>query len=451
MEDGGKLFDLAVIGAGPGGARAAGLAAKRGLSVVLFEKDRTGGTCLNAGCIPAKYLIGAAHDLERIRMMTRDGMLRGSGEFSFRAIQRGKDEAVGRLRRGEESSLDALGVKRISGSAKLLPGKRIECGGTVYNAKNIIIATGSEPVRLNIPGAEYLSDSTEMLSLSKVPARLTVIGAGVIGLEFASLYASFNSAVTVVEAAGALLPADPPEAASLLRHELEARGIRFIFGAKAEKVEKTAEGLVLTLNTGSGKETLTSDALLCAVGRRPVCDCVSDGCGVEFDRRGGIVTDEKMRTAAEGIYAVGDVRGGTMLAHAAYADAQTAIADITGEGAVPDMNSVPRCVYTDPGYAAVGMTPAAAKEKGYDPEVRKTPFSAIGMAHASRDTRGACFAVSDKGSGVCLGFFLVGTGVHELIDVCAFAVSNGWRREDWERHVAAHPTLSEMIRDTALR
>ena len=446
-----KIFDIAVIGAGPGGSRAAELAAKKGLSVVLFEKDKTGGTCLNAGCIPAKYLIGAAHDLERIRMMTRDGMLRGSGEFSFRAIQRGKDAAVDRLRRGEESSLDSLGVTRVRGSAKLLPGKRIECGGSVYQAKKIIIATGSEPVRLNIPGAEYLSDSTDMLSLSKVPARLTVIGAGVIGLEFASLYASFNSSVTVVEAVDALFPADLPEAASLLRRELETRGIRFLFGAKAGGLEKTVEGLVLSVNTGSERITVTSDAVLCAVGRRPVCDCVADGCGVEFDRRGGIITNEKMRTAADGIYAVGDVRGGTMLAHAAYADAQIAIADITGEGAIPDTNAIPRCVYTDPGYAAVGLTPAAAKEKGFDPVLKKTPFSALGMAHASRDTRGACFAVTDKISGACLGFFLVGTGVHELIDVCAFAVSDGWKREDWERHIAAHPTLSEIVRDTALR
>ena len=443
-----KQFDLAVIGAGPGGARAAGLAAKRGLSVVLFEKDKTGGTCLNAGCIPAKYLIGAAHDLERIRMMTLDGMLRGSGEFSFRAIQRGKDAAVERLRRGEESSLDSLGVTRVRGSAKLLPGKKIECGGSIYQAKNIIIATGSEPVRLNIPGAEYLSDSTEMLSLSKVPARLTVIGAGVIGLEFASLYASFNSTVTVVEATGALLPNDLPEASSLLKHELEARGIRFIFGAK---VEKAADGLALTVNTRSGKEAITSDAVLCTVGRRPVCDCGAEERGVEFDKRGGIITDEKMRTTADGIYAIGDVRGGTMLAHAAYADAQIAVADITGEGAIPDANAIPRCVYIDPGYAAVGLTPAAAKEKGYEPVLKKTPFSALGMAHASRDTRGACFVVSDKKNGVCLGFFLVGTGVHELIDVCAFAVSNGWRREDWEKHISAHPTLSEIIRDTALR
>lgn len=446
-----KQFDLAVIGAGPGGARAAELAAKRGLSVVLFEKDKTGGTCLNAGCIPAKYLIGAAHDLERIRMMTRDGMLRGSGEFSFRAIHRGKDAAVERLRRGEESSLDSLGVTRVRGSAKLLPGKKIECGGSIYQAKNIIIATGSEPVRLNIPGAEYLFDSTDMLSLSKVPARLTVIGAGVIGLEFASLYASFNSTVTVVEAADALLPNDLPEASSLVKRELEARGIRFIFGAKAEKVEKTAEGLALTVNTRSGKERITSDAVLCAVGRRPVCDCAAAECGVEFDRRGGIITDANMRTTAEGIYAVGDVRGGTMLAHAAYADAQTAIADIAGEGTIPDANAIPRCVYTDPGYAAVGLTPAAAKEKGYEPVLKKTPFSALGMAHASRDTRGACFVVSDKKSGVCIGFFLVGTGVHELIDVCAFAVSSGRRREDWETHISAHPTLSEIIRDTALR
>ena len=142
----------------------------------------------------------------------------------------------------------------------------------------------------------------------------------------------------------------------------------------------------------------------------------------------------------------------SLLANAyTYADAETAIADITGEGAIPDADAIPRCVYTDPGYAAVGLTPAAAKEKGFDPEVKKTPFSALGMAHASRDTRGACFAVSDKKSGACLGFFLVGTGGHELIDVCAFAVSNGWKREDWERHVAAHPTLSEIIRDTALR
>jgi len=450
MEDK-KLYDLAVIGAGPGGARAAELAAKRGLSVVLFEKDKTGGTCLNAGCIPAKYLIGAAHDLERIRMMTRDGMLRGSGEFSFRAIQRGKDAAVERLRRGEESSLDSLGVTRIRGSAKLLPGKTVECGGTVYSAKNIIIAAGSEPVRLNIPGAELMTDSTGMLSPERVPARLTVIGAGVIGLEFASLYASFNSSVTVVEAADALLPNDLPEAATILKRELETRGIRFIFGANAEKVEKTADGLVLTVNNRSGKETIASDAVLCAVGRKPVCDCVSEGCGIEFDKRGGIITDDKMRASADGIYAVGDVRGGTMLAHAAYADAQIAIADITGEGAIPDTNAIPRCVYTDPGYAAVGMTPATAKEKGFEPVLKKTPFSALGMAHASRDTRGACFAVSDKKSGVCLGFFLVGTGVHELIDVCAFAVSKDWRRGDWETHIAAHPTLSEIIRDTALR
>lgn len=444
-------FDLAVIGGGPGGYSAAIAAAKRGLRVALYEDVRIGGTCLNVGCIPTKYLLSAAQELENIRRMQADGFLRSSGEFSFKAIQRGKNAAVEKIVGGVEVLLGAVGVTRVTGTAVLRPGKKIECDGVTDEAGSILIATGSEPVRLRLPGAELMSDSTAALSLTRVPPRMICVGGGVIGLEFASLFASYGSEVTILEALPGLMPAELPEAAAFLHRELTARGIRILTGAALSEVRKNGDALTALFMKENKSFSADADFILCAVGRRPCLRGIDDAAlGIELTERGAIRTDDGMRTTAEGIYAIGDVTGRTMLAHAAYAEADTAVANILGGSEDVDFSALPRCVYTSPAFAAVGMTPAQAEAAGKKVKIGKFSYAASGMANAIREITGAVYAVCDAETTETLGFTVVGHDACELIAAAQIAVEQHYTSADWQRHIAAHPTLSEMLKEAAL-
>ncbi|MDO4572919.1 MAG: dihydrolipoyl dehydrogenase [Clostridia bacterium] len=452
-----RRFDLLVIGGGPGGYSAAIAAAKAGLSVALFERESLGGTCLNVGCIPTKYLLDKAATMEKVRALTEGGVFREAGSFSFKKIQEGKSAAVKRLTGGVAQLLKANDVAVINGEARLLPGIKAECAGEEYRGKNAIIATGSAPVRIPIPGAEHALDSTAALALGKVPPRFAVIGGGVIGLELASAYASFGSEVTVIELMDALLPNELPQAAKQLTRALAKRGIKIETSAAVQSIEKQGAELrvryekAASKNGAEGKMQYTdADAVLMGVGRRAsLAGIDAVALGLALNRDGSVKTDARMRTSAEGIYAVGDAAGGYQLAHAAYAEAEAAVADILGRGYDVDFSVLPRCVYTMPCFAAVGITEADAQKRGIRTAIGSFPYEANGMALAE-GASGTVYSIMDANSKATIGVQIVGENAAELIGFASLAVKNAMTAAEWERTIVAHPSLSEMLKEAAL-
>ena len=451
-----KEYDVIVVGGGPGGYTAACALARAGKRVCLFEADRLGGTCLNVGCIPTKYLLDKAAALDRIRVLTGEGILRGAGEYSMRAIVRGRDAVTDRLRGGVEGMLRSAGVEVISRRAELHEGLRVSDGEGEYRASDIIIATGSSPFCPPFPGAELCHDSTSALtpnaltSDGRLPRRLAVIGGGVIGLELGSAYLSFGSQVTVIEALPDILTGELPEAASRVRRGLEARGMKFVCSSRVERVEKTQDACApLRVCTSAG--VLEADAVLTAVGRRPRLSGIdADKLGLALNR-GGIAVDAHMRTSLRHVYAIGDVTGGMMLAHAAYAEAEAAVrAILEGDSAAPvDISVLPRCVYSSPALAAVGLSPAQAAERGIEVSVGRADYAANGMALAEGES-GCAFAVTDKKSTRLIGFWAVGAGAYEIIAAATLAVKQGMTVKDWKNTIVAHPTLSETLKEAVL-
>lgn len=440
-----KKFDVIVIGGGPGGSAAAMALAKAGRAVCLFEGDKVGGTCLNVGCIPTKYLLDRAAALEKIRKCTEEGILRGAGEFSWKRIQSGREKTVTKLRTGLEASLRACGVVTVSGKATLKKGLTAECCGEEYSADDIIIATGSSPAAKVLSDSPF-TDSTGGLSLPRLPERLLIVGGGVIGLELASAYRSFGAEVTVTELAANILGSALPDAAKLLRSRLESRGIKFFCGTRLESLERS--GNTVTAKTTAG--SFTFDAVIMANGRRPRLDGIdADALGLKLSKRGGIAVDGRMKTNLPHIYAIGDVTGRVMLAHAAYADAYVAAANILGKNEVSDTRIMPQCIYTHPMLASVGMTVADAERLGIPASVGTFDFRANGMAVAEGE-EGRVFAVIDRRNGKSLGFTVVGSSACELIGMASIAVERSYTVNDWRHLTVAHPTLSECLKDAVL-
>ena len=445
-----ETYDVLVIGGGPGGYSTAIAAAKAGLKVALFEKENLGGTCLNVGCIPTKYLVDKAGTMEKIRSLTGNGIFRDAGMFSFKKIQEGKAKVVSKLTGGVGSLLKGSGVTVVKGEAKLCKGKTVSCGGTDYKGKNVVIATGSEPVIIPIPGADKTINSTQALALEKVPRRFTVIGGGVIGLELASAFASFGSEVTVIEMLPELCPNEQPEAVRMLKNALKKHGLNILNGAKVLSVNDEPDGLSVSYEKGGKQEKVGADKVLMAIGRRPVLAGIDAAeLGLELAPRNFIKVDQYQQTNLKGVYAIGDVAGGFQLAHAAYAEGETALASILGEKKPLDVSVMPRCIYTIPCFAAVGMTTEKAKEAGYEPVLGSFSYEGNGMALAE-GAGGMTYAIMDKASGKTLGFQIVGENSSELIAAAAEAVKSGKTAAEWETTVVAHPSLAEMLKEAAL-
>ena len=440
------MYDLIVIGGGPGGYSAALSAAKAGLKVCLFEKDNLGGTCLNVGCIPTKYILDRATALEKIRHMTGEGMLRGAGEFSFKKIMTSKAGAIDKLTSGIGGMLRAAGVEVVKGLASFKNATTVTSGGKDYEAKKIIIATGSSPIRIPFPGNEYCIDSTAALALTKLPKRICIIGGGVIGLELGSAFRAFGAEITIVELMDSLLRGEEKAASDMLVRSLESRGIRIKCSTKVESVDKNGAEYIVHTSAGD----FTADCVISAAGRRANTEglCVENA-GLSLEKNGTIAVNEYLQTKTENIYAIGDVIGGYMLAHAAYTEAEIAVDNILGGSVKLDHSIMPRCVYTIPAFAAVGISSQTAADKGIETVIGRFDYRGNGMAVAEGE-QGCVFAIMEKATEKCIGFTLVGAQAPEMITAASIAVERGYTREDWRKLTVAHPSLSEMLREAVV-
>ena len=441
-----KKYDIIVIGGGPGGYSAALAAAKSGKSVCLFEKEKLGGTCLNVGCIPTKYILDRATALEKIRQMTGEGMLRNAGEFSFKKIMTSKSAAIEKLTAGIAGMLRAAKVDVISGTASFKNANTVSCNGTEYEAKNIIISTGSSPIRIPFPGSEYCIDSTQALSLTKLPKRICIIGGGVIGLELGSAFGAYGAEITVVELMDSLLRGEEKVASDMLVRTLSERGMKIKCSTKVTSVEKN--GAEYTVHTSAGD--IIADCVISAVGRRANTEGLFvENAGLTTEKNGTIAVNEYLQTKVENIYAIGDVIGGYMLAHAAYTEADIAVGNILGSKIALNHSIMPRCVYTIPPFAAVGISSQTANEKGIETVVGRFDYRGNGMAVAEGE-QGCVFAVMEKATKKCIGFAIVGAQSPEMINAASIAVECGYTQDDWRRLTVAHPSLSESLREAVL-
>lgn len=413
-----ERYDLVVIGAGPGGAEAAALAAAQGLKVAIVEKGLVGGTCLNRGCIPTKCLCAGA----------------AACSPDFGAARAHATEVMDTLRADLEASLKEVDIYR--GEARLAQGRTIVAGTDFLKADKIIVATGSRPAALPIEGIEHTIDSDKFLSLAELPQRIAIIGGGVIGLEFASLCTGFGAQVTVLEYCREVLPGCDVAIAKRLRTYLSRRGVKFVTGAQVKSV---APDKSVTYEQKGKSLAVEADVVLCAVGRRAVLPEGLAEAGVEVNERGFIATDANFATTAEGIYAIGDVNGRCMLAHAAYAQADIVV------GATDTVGLIPSVVYTDPECAWVG-----AKEDDSDAFRAVTvPYSANAKALADGHTEGALKLVFNE-QNIVVGCQAVGHNASALIAQATIAIDAGYtlRRLAYNT-VAAHPSLSELLTTAA--
>jgi dihydrolipoamide dehydrogenase len=445
-------YDLIVIGGGPAGYTASIAAGRLGEKVLLIERDQLGGTCLNVGCIPTKYLLDKAAELEKIRHMTQQGIFRDAGNFSFSKIQTGKDSAVRKLVSGVKSLLKSAGVTVVAGSAKVESAHSVSCNGQEFQTGKILITTGSKPAVPPIPGAaEFTIDSSEALALQSIPDRMAVIGGGVIGLELASAFRSFGSQVIVLEMLDQIMPGEDQDSIQELIRYLTAKKITLKTGARVSRIKKHNDSIVVDFQDKEQTLSIAVDKVLMAAGRKPNLDGINASqLGLKLDEKGFISVDQYMQTSVEDIFAAGDVAGGWQLAHSAYIEAEGAVHNMFGNPKPVDQSVMPRCVYTMPPYAAVGLNASQANRQGIDYSIGKFAYSANGMAIAEDAFEGAAHVICDRATGKILGAQIVGLGAPELIATAAMAVQVGMTVDQWQEIITAHPTLSEILREAAL-
>lgn len=427
--------DLIIIGGGPGGYETAAEATARGLKTILFERNDLGGTCLNRGCIPTKCLCASARRLDEVRSASELGIEVPSVSVNFASVKARMTEVVSQLREGIQGLL--AGTEIIRAEARLAAGPVVIAGDTVYTAPRIIIATGSKPARLRAASAETALDSDAVLSLEDIPESMVIIGGGVIGLEFASVFNSFGSRVTVLEYCKEILPGFDRDIARRLRSALSRRGVDIVTGAEVSAVE---DGRTVRY-TQKGREVAVEAACtVAAVGRRPVLPEGLDEAGVELDNRGFIKTGRDFSTTAPGVYAIGDVNGRCMLAHAASAQGRVVL------GMDTDLSVIPAVVFTDPECAMVGET----SDNSDDCVSVKIPFGANGKALASAESEGLLKMIVSRTDGRIKGCHAIGPHSAELIAEVATAMQTGVTAETLAfRCVHAHPTVSELLATAA--
>ncbi|MGD0393954.1 MAG: dihydrolipoyl dehydrogenase [Acidimicrobiales bacterium] len=464
----GSAFDVVIIGGGPGGYATALYGVAAGLSVALVEMDKVGGTCLHRGCVPAKEFLETAAVYRTVAGSGRFGIdaggeAAGTPVLDFSVSQARKQEVVDQLFRGLAGLLKGRGVEVYGGSGTLLPGHRVRVAGndgttTEITGTDVVLAAGSVP--RTIPGfdvdGELVMTSDEVLALEKLPDSVAVVGGGAIGCEFASLLSDLGTDVTVFEALPTILSGCDDDVVSAVARSFRKRGIDVKAGVQLQGHTPDPSGRGTTLSYGDGQK-LEVDAVIVSVGRRPRTEgLLADGTGVVVDDHGFVVADETMRTAADGVWAVGDVVAGTpQLAHVGFAEGIVVIKSILGEPVSPvDYQRVPWAIYCHPEVAFAGLTEAAAREAGFDVTVKKDPFGGNSRARIIGDTEGLVKIVAERRedgtTGRILGVHMVGPWVTEQLGAGYLAVNWEATAEEVAQFIQPHPSLSETFGETVL-
>ncbi len=446
--------DVAVLGGGPGGYTAAIRAAQLGASVACIERDpELGGTCLRVGCIPTKAWVQTAFALkEAEETFGKLGVKIAGPQLDFATANEWKASVVEQMTGGVASLLKANGVEWVKGAGAFEDANTIAVdGGEDVSFKSSIVATGSFPLRPPIEGldSERCVDSTGLLAQTEVPKRLVVLGGGVIGCEFASIFRRFGSEVTIIELLPGLIPQEDADAAKELAKHFDKRGIVLQLEQQCTKVEETGSGL--TVHFGES-ETVEADLMLVSVGRGPNVENLGlEAIGVELDKRKGIAADEHRRTTVPHIYAVGDCAGYWQLAHTAFREGEVAAENALGHEAVVDNRAVPRPIYTDPEIAGVGLTEAEAREQyGDDVATGVFPWVANARAVMQNETVGWVKSIHETRYGELIGLVMVGPHVTDLVEAGVVAIDAEATVETVADGMAAHPTLSEAIKEAGL-
>jgi dihydrolipoyl dehydrogenase len=485
-------FDLAIVGGGPGGYVAAIRAAQLGLRTVVVEKERPGGVCLNWGCIPTKAMLRSAEVLETVQHASDFGVLADNVRFDYSAVLKRKDQVVKGLTDGVAGLLKANGVTLVEGHARFTGPTSLEvlgmgpsplgAGGPLYNAPddgrplsslsaaNVIVATGSTPAILPIPGADLpgVVTSDGAFLLPEVPRRIVIIGGSAVGAEWASLFQAFGSEVTVVELLPTLVPLEDEDMGKALARSFTKRGIRVLTGksvsgiaagparrprrqdpARRPRRQDEEEGLVVSVEGEA--EPIEADTVLMAVGRRPnTAGLDLERAGVATDARGFVPVDDQLRTDVPNVYAIGDVTGRVLLAHVASHQGLVAAGVIAGHAETMDYKAVPAATFTHPEVASVGLTEKEAREAGHDVVVGRFPFSALGRAQTYGATEGLMKIVAEGRYGEVLGMHVIGPSASDLIPEGVLAMELEATIGDIAHAIHAHPTLGEASMEAAM-
>lgn len=443
-----KQYDIAIIGGGPGGYIAAIRAAQLGKKTVLVEKSEIGGTCLNRGCIPTKTLLQSSHVYKEILHSKELGIIVDKPKIKYKKMVSRKNKVVKMLRGGVESLVKENGVDLISGEAKLIGKNELIVNQEKIQASKIILATGSIPFIPPIKGAnsETLLTSKDVLELKECPESVIIIGGGVIGIEFATLFSDLGKKVTIIEAMPQILNGMDVDISTSMARQLNDMGVTLHTNAKVvEIVDKNTCAFELC----SRKEEISAELIICAVGRKPnTTELGLEELGV-LTERGFVKTDNKMQTNIEGIYAIGDITGQMQLAHVATAQGLIAAANASNLEKEMEYNAVPACIYTNPEIACVGLTEEEAVGKGYDIKVGKFNVSGNGRSLASNCMDGFIKLISDTKTRKILGCHIFSLHATEMISECTLAMSAGLTVDHLADTIHPHPTVSEIIMEAA--
>lgn len=448
-----EKYDIVVIGSGPGGYPAAIRAAQRGKKVALVESGDMGGTCLNRGCIPSKALIARAELLEKMQHSADMGILVDKISFDYGKMWEQKEQIVTRMRKNLEGLISSNGITILRGRAEFLSRNELRIKGKEelrIQADKIIIASGSEPRSIGaFPfDGQKIVDSTTLLKMKTLPKSIVIVGGGVIGCEFASLYSLLGVKVTILEMLPALLPMEDVTVSSFLAKSLQKRGVTIETSAKVESIKTTLEGIKVSL---ASQKEFDADIVLVAVGRSMNLQNLGlDKAGVRLQDASQVSVNDRMETNVPGIYAIGDIASKYWLAHVATHQGLVAADNASGHSSHMHYNAIPNVIFTHPEIATVGLSLAEAKKRGHNATLGNFPFTALGKAQAAHQTEGFAQIVTDAKTGEILGAQVVGHGASILISEMALAIQNELTVESIYETIHPHPTYGEAWMEAAL-